>query len=453
MKFSCIATFAAFLFSSFDLTAAAPSTSPRIQGRSFRLAQVPNVHFRQRGKGHRALAHAYEKYGIKIPNNLRTVLRSIVTDLDTASAPKTVDYDSNGASNNRKGTTFYENRTSQSQGNVEVPAHPTGEDIEYLAPVDIGTPPQTLMLNFDTGSSDLWVFSSETPAEQVSGQKLYNINASSTARKLENHTWDIGYGDGSHAGGNVYLDKVTIGGITVRQQVVESARRVANTFTRDTASSGLVGLGFDSINTVQPNKQKTFISNAFQSLAAPLFTVNLKKAQAGNYNFGFIDDTEFIGSPTYIDVDPTNGYWQFQVNGFYTDANGNISFPHSAIADTGTTLMLLPASIARTYWSQVSGAYNTAASGNAWVYPCDAFLPDIILYMGAYTAVMPGDLLRFAPADIADPSEGEMCFGGLQPFDAGGGPDAIYGDVFFKAHWTMFHVGEKKLGFAPRSGL
>ena len=144
------------------------------------------------------------------------------------------------------------------------------------------------MLNFDTGSSDLWVFSSETAAGALGGQKLYNINESSTARKLDNQTWNISYGDGSHASGNVYLDKVSIGGVTVPQQAIESAQMVAEQFTQDAASSGLVGLGFDSINQVRPSKQKTFISNALRYLAEPLFTVNLRKAERESpYTFPF----------------------------------------------------------------------------------------------------------------------------------------------------------------------
>lgn len=149
-------------------------------------------------------------------------------------------------------------------------------DVAYVTPVSIGTPAQTLNLDFDTGSSDLWVFSSSLPLAQISGQEVYSPNTSTTAKLLSGASWSITYGDGSASRGNVYLDRVTIGGLVVQDQAVETAQQVSQSFTAETAIDGLVGLGFSSLNTVSPTAQKTWFDNVKSKLDAPLFAVDLK---------------------------------------------------------------------------------------------------------------------------------------------------------------------------------
>ncbi|KAJ4296047.1 hypothetical protein N0V88_004749 [Collariella sp. IMI 366227] len=120
-----------------------------------------------------------------------------------------------------------------------------------------------------------------------------------------------------------------------------------------------------------------------------------------------------------------------------------VPLTHSAIADTGTTLLMLPSAIAQAYYWQVPGAKSSAQAGG-WVFPCGAALPDLTLHIGSYKAVIPGELMLFAPADTDDFETATS---------SSGFPFAIYGDVFFKAQFTVFDVEGERLGFAGKPEL
>lgn len=162
------------------------------------------------------------------------------------------------------------------RGSGSAVATPEKQDAAWLTPVQIGTPPQTLDLDFDSGSSDLWVFSTAVSPSQSRGHTTYLPGKSSTAELKSGYTWRIEYGDGSASAGTVYEDTVTVANVTFAKQAVETATKVSTSFVKDTSLDGLLGLAFGSINAVRPSAQKTFFENIKSTLDQPLWTADLR---------------------------------------------------------------------------------------------------------------------------------------------------------------------------------
>lgn len=313
-------------------------------------------------------------------------------------------------------------------------------DSEYLCPVSVGG--TTMELNFDTGSADLWVFSSLMPSSQTSGHAVYRAQSS---KKLPGETWSITYGDGSGASGTVYADTVVVGGVTATSQAVEAATSVSSAFQQNTNDDGLLGLAFSSINTVSPTPAETFFDNVKSSLASPLFAVTLKYHAAGTYDFGYIDSSKYTGSITYVNVDTSNGFWEFTASGYAVGSGSTKTLSIDAIADTGTTLLYVPTSVVKAYYAQVSGSSNSTTYGG-YVFPCTATLPDFTAIIGGTEHTIPGKYINYAPAENA----GTTCFGGIQ--DNAGIGFSIFGDIFLKSQYVVFSgASTPQLGFAQQA--
>lgn len=367
-------------------------------GNDFNVKAIPNPTYKPNGK--RALHKVLSKYNLDIPQGLRDIVR---------------------------------------RGDGTVEAKPGQYDIQYVCPVTIGGS-QKLNLNFDTGSADLWVFSNLMPKAQQSGHEVYKPGSS--AEQIKGATWKIQYGDGSSASGTVVKDSVAIGKTVVKNQAVELAKTVSDSFSSDSFSDGLVGLAFGSINTVEPEQQKTFFENAMEGLSKAVLTADLRHQEAGSYDFGTIDSKKFTGEIQYTAIDSSKGFWEFDANS-YSIGNSTRKDKATAIADTGTTLLLMSNKITKEYYANVKGAKLDEQQGG-YTMPCDAQLPDITIAVGDKKATVPGSWMNYAPIEEGS----KTCFGGLQGYD---GDMYIYGDIFFKAFFSVFDYENKKFGFAPKS--
>ncbi|KAG0163389.1 hypothetical protein DFQ28_011755 [Apophysomyces sp. BC1034] len=309
-------------------------------------------------------------------------------------------------------------------------------DVEYYGTIEVGTPAQSLKLDFDTGSSDLW-FASTLCSNCGNGQTKFDPSKSSTYKK-DGTPWQIGYGDGSSASGVVGYDTVSLGGLQIKQQAIELAKQESSEFQSDPVD-GLLGLGFDSINTVSV---KTPVDNLISQnlISKPIFGVFLGKESnggGGEYVFGGYDESHVGGTLTTVPVDNSQGFWGITVDGASVGGN-SVGQSFSAIIDTGTTLLILTDDVAQ----QVASAYKAEDNGDGtYSIPCDtSSLQPLQFSIGGANFEVPPDSLVFA-------KQGGQCIAG---FSGGGGSSfAILGDVFIKNNYVVFDQSVPQVQIAP----
>ncbi|XWW97564.1 hypothetical protein V2A60_005548 [Cordyceps javanica] len=396
-----------------------PSSSSAGASQGFSLRQIRNENFKGIDPTD-ALLRVYSRYAKFVPNHIQNLL------------------DERPALGN-KFHTLYSDPDAVSAQAVPAPA-----DSEYVLPVDLGTPPQTLPLNLDTGSADLWVFFTGSPQQELKGQKLYRPENSRTSRSLPGEHWKIKYGDNSTAGGSVYVDRAAIGPLGFDKQAIQVAETVSVEIASDSFFSGILGMASSSANTVSPTRQSTFLDNIKSSLAEQVFTANLQKGIPGNYNFGYINKSEYIGDIAYTPIDTNAPYWKIRLSGYQLGQDSFQSEGIVGIVDTGTTLMMFPQHVVDEYYGKLPGSYFEKQTGTM-MFPCNLTLPDFVFGVGDYRGHIPGHYLNYMQRDE------RYCYGGLQ--SAANLPFCVFGDILLKAQFVVFDRANLSVGFANKKTI
>lgn len=241
----------------------------------------------------------------------------------------------------------------------------------YWINITTGTPGQPQSLQLDTGSRSLWVAakgSSLCSSSLVDCADLGSFDSSKSATFDDaDQTNTISYGDGTSVSGEWFYDTVQIDGHTVTNQLATLGT------TGSGVKEGVLGIGFPaSYPTLNHNlaAQGVIASNKYS------IWLNDLEAPGGAILFGGLDLSKFVAPLLRVPVvgstnaDASVAYNQPTVeltrvstlNGITITTQTSPGYSENAILDTGTTLTVLPKSLADTIIDAMGAQYYPSAS-------------------------------------------------------------------------------------------
>ncbi|RVD82053.1 uncharacterized protein DFL_009896 [Arthrobotrys flagrans] len=346
--------------------------------------------------------------------------------------------------------------------------------ILYLANVTVGTPPQSMQLQIDTASSDIWVLSESIGA--CHGPADYDIwntgcsfgsfsrDASSTFKLLGKDRFGILYADGTGAEGDYAEDTFTVGGATVEGMQIGVA-------TTANLSYGILGVGFEADQAsnspggmgIYPSLLGEMVTQGLiRSKAFSLWLDDLA-SDTGSILFGGIDSERFTGKLTSIPIEVAPG--QEEPLAFaipltavaFSNGKSHVNFtskylPATVILDSGSSLTFLPRPLA---WS-IANQTGAKLSHQLNLYIIDCKYPTdnvYVEYSFSYTLtirvpmtelILP--LTQYSGGMAKNPDGSDICALGItsSPKES----VCLFGDTFLRSAYVVYDLDNARVAMA-----
>ncbi|KAI5116280.1 hypothetical protein M0805_009931 [Coniferiporia weirii] len=317
----------------------------------------------------------------------------------------------------------------------------TDDDSElWQGAVSVGTPAKSFTVDFDTGSSDLFL-PGPSCGSTCSGHTKYTPSSSSTSKDV-GKSFSLAYGDGSTVTGEQYSDTVTLGGLTATGQRVGAASKYSEGFeSSEFPPDGLLGMAFQSISDYNsPPVFQSLVSQGKTSASEFGFTL---LSSGSELYLGGIDSSKFSGSLTYTDVTQA-GYWQIELGGASVGSKSAFSSSVDAIVDTGTTLLIGDSANVKKIYAAIPGSADASSTvgDGYYTFPCSSVPDNVAMEIGGTKFTLSADTINLGAVS----SGSSDCVGGIIADDSEG--FWILGDVFLGNVYTSFDVGNERVGFA-----
>ena len=225
-------------------------------------------------------------------------------------------------------------------------------DAQYFGAIELGTPPQSFQVVFDTGSSNLWVPSAKCAFTQIPCDlhAKYESGDSATA-EANGAPFAIQYGSGSLSG-FLSADALRWGGLEIKHQTFAEATKEPGLAFMFAKFDGILGMGWAQIavDRVSPPFYNAFEQGLVKENVFSFWLnrdADSEHGPGGELVLGGVDPKHHVGEHTWLNV-TREGYWQVAMDDVLVggrSAGRCGARGCAAIVDTGTSLLAGPTEV------------------------------------------------------------------------------------------------------------
>ncbi|KEG03541.1 pepsinogen, putative [Plasmodium vinckei vinckei] len=285
----------------------------------------------------------HEQDGNKINTQEFEKIKSQI-DKDTSSSSDNVEYDNTNRSEPSKGVTIEE-----TSDNVFLVPLQHLRDSQFVGKLLVGTPPQEIHPIFDTGSTNLWVVTTECKEESCKKVHQYNPNKSKTFRRsFVKQNLHIVFGSGSITG-TLGKDNFILGNHTIRNQIFGLVKSESSDNLNNTDNvfeyinfEGIVGLGFPGMLTAGSIPFFDNLLKQYKNMT-PQFSFYISpNDETSAFIVGGINKSYYEGDIYMLPV-VKEYYWEVKLDAIYVGDEKICCEEESyAIFDSGTSYNTMP---------------------------------------------------------------------------------------------------------------
>ncbi|XP_044307225.1 pepsin B-like [Varanus komodoensis] len=315
----------------------------------------------------------------------------------------------------------------------------------YFGEISIGTPPQNFQVLMDTGSSNFWVPSTYCKSMACDNHKKFDPSVSSTYEK-PGQTYTLFYGIGDVTV-KLTHETVRVQNIMIHNQTVGLAEYEAFFPFYFASFDGILGMAYRSLATGESYPVTQQMVRQGQ-LSEPIFSFYFSRQPTIQYGgeviFGGIDDRLFTGEISWAPVTHEK-YWQIGMEKFSigNKATDWCSKGCQVVVDTGTSQLTIPGQYLKSFLQAV-GAKQ--AGDGEFLVNCNN-----IQKMPTITFVINRSQFPLPPSAYVTKNNGYCTVAVVATYlpAVNGQPLWIFGDVFLKEYYSVFDMGNNRIGFAP----